>query len=531
MYKLLIVDDEQIVLDAISFVVKNNFSDIIVGGIAKSGREAIEKAEIIKPDIIFMDIKMPGIDGIQAIREIKENYKNAHFVINTAYEHFEYAKEALELGVVEYLLKPVNKHKIISILSSLKEKIEKERKKRSKALAFKEKFETVLPIVESQFIYSIILNSDEGANHLEIYRDILEINSGGYIITLAFDQEEAWENLYDTIEEKLKSQQFYNAYREHMKRRCKCMISPFMLNRIVTFIPYSESVDEYSNRLEALDLVHRVYSELKGKTERKFYIGIGKTYDNLEGLYKSYEESLNAMKYSNSKNVIHITDVEIERQFIYEYSFNIEKALLDKISLGNTKEAVEIFEDLYKNLHQKYKASLEDLKPSMIELLVLIHRIGLKFSVEESHRISGVKIIEKILKIDNLEALKRWCLDEIILITNDINLYREKKVCDLILRAKKYMDENYQKEIALENVSKEVNISPHYFSKLFKDELGTNFIDYLTQLRIAKAKELLKDTDMNMKEISYSIGYRNPNYFSRIFKKIAGVTPKEFKEA
>ena len=107
---------------------------------------------------------------------------------------------------------------------------------------------------------------------------------------------------------------------------------------------------------------------------------------------------------------------------------------------------------------------------------------------------------------------------------------KEENAVDLVEQAKVYIKERYMKDISLDEVSREIKISPYYFSKLFKKKTGQNFIEYLTEIRIGKAKELLRNTDMSMKEVSMQVGYGDPNYFSRIFKKNVGISPTEYKE-
>ena len=107
---------------------------------------------------------------------------------------------------------------------------------------------------------------------------------------------------------------------------------------------------------------------------------------------------------------------------------------------------------------------------------------------------------------------------------------KKMKACEIIVRAKEYISDNYNKDISLDSVSKYVDKSPYYFSKLFKDETGENFIDYLTNIRIEKAKHMLSDKEISIKEICIDVGYSDPNYFSRTFKKCIGITPSEYRE-
>jgi len=139
--------------------------------------------------------------------------------------------------------------------------------------------------------------------------------------------------------------------------------------------------------------------------------------------------------------------------------------------------------------------------------------------------------ITDMMEIQDISTLKSWCRAQIEHITRSISSGKKKKVSSLILKAREYIDKNFSNEITLEDVAKEVNISPHYFSRLYKEETGENFIEYLTSVRINKAKELIETGGYSIKEICYMTGYGDPNYFSRIFKKVMGVTPSEYKEA
>ena len=138
MFRALIVDDEPIAIDSIEYIIKNNFSNLEVGGRAKSGREAIEKAYNIRPDIVLIDIKMPGINGLEAIRKIQDMNPDAYFIIISAYDYFDYATEALSLGVVEYLLKPVKEVRLVEALKKAIDIISQKRNRISWELEMKE---------------------------------------------------------------------------------------------------------------------------------------------------------------------------------------------------------------------------------------------------------------------------------------------------------------------------------------------------------------------------------------------------------
>lgn len=532
MYRLLIADDEQIVLDSIKFIVEKNFTDVVVAGTARSGREAIEKAETLKPDIIFMDIKMPGINGIEAIREIRSRLNNVMFVILTAYDQFDFAKEAVKLEVVDYLLKPVNREKIVITVKKCIEIISSNREKWKRELELKERLESVLPILENGFIYSMLF-SDEHSKEIDSYRDILKLNEEcGYIITVKFGETKNEGNIGNKEGLCVKSQTFYRYFRDVFKGKCKCLIGPLMMNRIFVFIPVSVKEDEYAMKLETVSIAKYVYDSLSEKVDVDISIGIGRAYCTLEEISRSYEESLRAAKFLTGGGFMHIMDVPVEAGSVSEYPCAQEKLLLDKVAVGDTDACIQAFGQIYDWLLKQYPSSLRTIKKRLLELMVLIRRTGYNCKIEDEAYFKTGDYIEDFLSIEDSVELKVWCRERIERVSKGISDMREKRVnSSLILKAMKYIKENYKIEITLEDIAREVNISPHYFSKLFKDEVGENFIDYITSLRIQKSKELLSENNLSIKEICFEIGYGDPNYFSRIFKRIVGITPTDYKEA
>lgn len=530
MFKLLIADDEQIVIDSLTFIVNKSFSGVFQIESARSGREAIEKAERFVPDIVFMDINMPGINGIEAIRELRVKLRDCVFIILTAFDQFDFAKDALKLGVSEYLLKPVNREKIITTLQKSIDDIEKELSKRKKELDMKEKMENILPILETGFIYSMLF-LDDNLKELENYRNIFEIEeNGGYILTIEFAQSNDCGHMVNRIGLSIKSQSFYPYLRDIMKGRCKCFMGPAILNRIIVYIPAQTEVEEYSRRLEAVSIAEYVYNQISQKVDADFYVGIGRCYDGFDNIYMSYEESLRAIRFLSGTGILHISDIPTEKELPAEkYPMAKEKLLLEKAALGDRNECTQAFSHIFEWLTIEYYGSVYKIKAKLIEIMILISRLAYDYNISANP--GSIDLITELQKLDTLTELKHWCLEKIDFITNAISETREKKTNSLIVKAVEYIRENYRRELTLEEVSREVNISPHYFSKLFKDEMGENFIDYLTNLRIGKAKDIMKSSLMSVKEICYEIGYGDPNYFSRIFKKAVGVTPTEYRDS
>ncbi len=186
MYRILLADDEGIVLNALEFIIQKNFGGKYELETAKTGLGAIEAAERFRPDIVFMDIQMPGINGIDAMREIRKFSANAIFVVLTAYDKFDYAKEAISLGVLDYLNKPVNQKVVVEVIERAMREIDIRRERRKNDLQIRERMETVMPIIENGFIYSILLQ-ERFDEDIENYKNLLGITSQyGYMLAVVF---------------------------------------------------------------------------------------------------------------------------------------------------------------------------------------------------------------------------------------------------------------------------------------------------------------------------------------------------------
>lgn len=441
MLNLIIADDEELERRAIKNIVLTRFKDTFTIYEAKNGREAIEISDKIKPDVVIMDIKMPGINGMEAIKEMRKFLKDGHFILLTAYDYFNYAKEAIEYGVKEYMLKPFKREELVKKLEFAIEQAEAIRMKRRSEMELREKFYSMRPMIENELCYGIIYNNlhtIEYRTHLDYLEMRLE---AGYAIVLRFKELEESKKMNSLEHAELKMK-----IKEYAEEICKGFSNAIASYRftedIVIFIENKE--EEYQAYLDSLALGKKIKEGIKVKFKYSISIGIGKSYKGIEKLYLSYKEALCVLQ-EEEKNmkVVHYEDLDEEKKN----------------------------PDYYSAEKLKEKTVLE---PS-----------GKEGSVDSPKQI--------------------------------------------IPKAMQYIREKYNEDITLEEVASFVLVSPYYFSKLFKEFTGKNYVDYITEYRVQKAKEMIKKGELSIKEICFEVGYNDPNYFSRVFKKVEGVTPSEYK--
>lgn len=524
MYKILIADDEGIVIDALKFIIEKNFGADCQLCIAKTGRQAIEEAERFRPDIAFLDIQMPGINGLKAMEEIRRHNSGIKVLILTAYDNFDYAKEALRLGAVNYLMKPINKNVIIDQLTNIMHMIDEERKKRVDDLAFREKMGTVLPIIENGFAMSLIVQN-ESEDSTAQYRTLLDISEAyGVIMVLEWGEGREKFGMGNPVGSGIRAHKFYNKMIELVKVSFKSYISSIIGNKVICVVPKSEPKLEYNERLQMIEKVRHMTTLMNQMLDVDFRVGIGSTRPWSE-IFTSYQEALNALRHGK-RRVTHINDL-IVRGTEEQQQLAMEKAVLAAVSKGldhHTRQEAEV----YVNWLFKSEVSFSDARIKLFEILALARR---EVREQEGGNLGWMvlKNLSDLADGEDPAKLKQWFVAEMVDLTQKVVIRKEYPE-SIVTKSLEYIEKHFSRDINLDEVAKSVNVSPYYFSKLFKEETGTNFIEYLTNLRIETAKRLLKERNLSIKEICIESGYSNPNYFSRIFKKWTGITPTEFRE-
>jgi two-component system response regulator YesN len=524
----MLADDEGIVIDSLKMIIENNFKDNYVIEVAKTGRSVIELAENYRPDIAFMDIQMPGINGIDAMKEIKKNSPSTVFIVMSAYDKFDYAKEAINLGVMEYLHKPVNQKKIVETIEKAMHLIDEQRRKRSNDLRIKEKLEFIVPVIENGLVSAILLQENFSMD-ADKYKELLGIQDNyGYMIILEYGDSIEGRDLTNPVGASVKIQSMYSDIREILKEYFECAVGPIMTNKIVCFVPAKQQQGDYESRSEVIEYSREMIRKLTNRFELKCRLGIGSIMP-LERLTESYRDAANAL-HNTDGSVAHCRDLPIFCSYEDDYPIDIEKRLFECVRSGKFAEADVEANLFFSWMARNYAQYESDIKLKVLEFVLSAEHIAYESGGMTYHFRARKDYLPEILEMNSLEEIKSWFVHNITQAARNVISKKHEYSNSVIGKAKDYINKNYRRDISLEDISREVDMSTYYFSKLFKEVVGSNFIEYVTNIRIEKAKELIFKGNLSMKEICGEIGYSDPNYFSRIFKKCVGVTPTDFRE-
>lgn len=510
MYNILITDDEEIVLQSLSFIISKSFPDEFNILRAQVGMEAIEICKTVPIDFIFMDINMPGLNGLDSISEIKKILPNAIIIILSAFDKFQYAQAAVELGVYRYITKPFSKDKIIQILRGAMLLYQESTEKNLEALNVKEQLNLVSPIVENDFIYTAVF-SDSQNKDLEFYLDYLKINPIEYFFLCI--------EIPDTLLSERAS--VYNQIKDIILSKTKCVSGQSIMNRIIYFIPF-ETEEEISNKEKT---VNEIFKALAFKIGRSIKIGAGNNHSALDESVKGYQEALQSLNNCpETGGVIFSSDLEMQKPVILdEKKFKtVTKNLTGRILNGDTENVKKLIDPWITN-EMKCSSDLNIIKTHCFTLLSQIYN--------EANIAMDSHTFELLEKCTNITEIKYLFTKKILYVCEYINTQNKNKANPTIRKTLNYISENLEKEISLVSAAEFAKVKPVYLSRLFKEETGKNFIEYLTDMRLEKAKQLLCDDELNIKEITYSVGYADQNYFSKIFRKKFGMTPTEFRKS
>lgn len=504
MYNILIVDDEKIERRGIKSLLKKLNLELEIQE-TSNGKEALEYLLKNKIDILLTDIKMPFMDGIQLIENVRKNNINVKIVIFTGYEEFQYAKFAAKMGVKDYILKPVDpkefKATLFKIIEELNQiKIEENRANKN------------LNLIKEQFLYSLI----NGTPFEEIEKkasDLINLNSLKSYNRLL---------LIDFNKEFLENEK--TEYISILKKNIEFAFEYLTLNSQQILLIFKTSTKEYQKNY---NLAVKIYNIILDQFDINSYISICNEISDINKISESYKKNqlLLEKKFYNKNIHIFIEDEEKinDAATVYLDDNIIIKQIRQDIKIKN----IDLIKKQFDYLCEKYK-NYESFSPTYIKFIFsnLLEEFSKNLSqINESELNDDIDRIYKatdfftVINILNVYIIR---LEESFM-NNPAMSHRE------IETIKQYIYDNYNKDLSVEQLAEKVFLAPSYLSSIFKKETGENLSKFIKAYRMIKAKEMLDETYEKIVNVSNAVGYQNVSYFCKSFREYFGVSPEKYR--
>ena len=543
MLKTFLVEDEVVIREMIKKMIPWEQYGFELAGEAADGEMALPLILKCKPDLLITDIKMPFMDGLTLCRLVKKEIPDIRIVILSGYDDFNYAKQAISIGVEDYLLKPITKNAFIERLEEIHDRYEHEKTQRE----YYEKFRLEMQEYEknaSRDFFETLVRAD--SDLAELYRRAdklnLDIVAEAYnILIFTPDTSEGNYNSYDGCSD--------------WEAEVQDKINNYFLNHPVAIL-FRHQVFSYAilvkgqkdtiekNTEECVKAIQDIMDRTEGRTD--WFIAVGKSADRLSMLGHSYRTAVraNSFRYLYDGHILDYQSLETRKEnpsdsyredSVQLRNVNINAlnpAILQKfLSSGLAEEVEDFTRDYFNAIGQEPMGSLVFRNYVVLNVRFSVLSFLKKLGCDDSE-ISGQEtdnIVEETGK--SIETAVAYCgkmLKKAIVLRDENAGNQNRSVLKL---AVDFIDHNYMdEEISLNKAAHVANVSANHFSALFSQNMGQTFTEYLTGLRMNKAKELLRCTAMRSNEIAGEVGYKDAHYFSYLFKKTQGMTPSEYRK-
>lgn len=539
MIKVFLVEDEYAIREGIKKSVNWEANGYTLVGEAGDGEMAFPKIVKARPDILITDIRMPFMDGLELSRLVKKEIPNIKIVVLSGYDDFNYAKQAISIGVEEYILKPVSGENLLTELGKIADAINVERQDELAKDKYLRDMEEIRTLAKQKFIHDMIDGKLSMQESLEQGRELgIDITAAYYSIVLfqAFPKNKAGvpaEEEFDVAEYSGVSEEIYSRIRETVSESPNVYLYE-QVGDVLCFLEKSDSLNDMNqNTQKGIDIIKEIMST---KSDWIYFISIGKPVERIRDVNSSYRDASKrfAERYmldesfifygeNGYSNVLDIGGIDIKMVS--------QKTIFHFLRNGTLVEIDDLVSEYFSSLGEEAMESRLFCQYVLMEALIsgMAFLDSMNVSRKKAASILG-ELSDPVRFVDSVDKAKDYITRILKVLIEYRNQVSDKKYTEIIDKAREFIKAQYKNdEMSLQTVASYVNVSSNHFSAIFRKETGETFIDYLTKVRMDNAKDLLTCTSMKTSEIGFEVGYKDPHYFSYIFKKTIGMSPKEYR--
>lgn len=532
MIKVMIVDDEYYFKQAIRVIISWEELGFEIIGEAKNGEEALKKIDDLEPDIVLVDINMPVMDGLEFIRTVKEKKSNVKFIILTGHSEFNYARQALQLCVENYLLKPIDEDELKKALFETRDIIERESNIKLEMDSLKKQVKDSIPLQRDMLLNELIRGNYMSPEEIKERANYLGINlSFEFYRVLAIGIDLVSNHIQNEDTKQLCKFAVSNVVGEFLSKAFT--ISVFFDNNDNVCVLLCSNDDKYDD-FSIKAICERIKDIIFRHFTHEITIGIGNSCREIKQIPTSYREALYALKNKlaiGKNSVILHSEVDETGLITNYYTVEHRNQLLMDMRLGSRDMAdakiSEIFYELRigKAQHNLILLTCIELVSTCIEFLAETKQSYINLFKKSFNP------LEDIQSKNSINELEIWIKDLFMQTINFIHRNKNTRYAKIMEDVKNYVRKNYCKEdLRIDEIAASVYVNYTHLCYVFKKETGMTINDYLTEVRIKKAKELIDNGNYILSDVAEKVGYADTNYFGKCFKKRYGLPPTKYIE-
>jgi len=530
MHGVLIVDDEKYVRMWIRNCINWADYDLEIVGEAYNGKDALEKIRLLQPRIVISDMDMPGMDGAVLIRKVNEFNPDILFLILSGYNTYEFMRSAVCHNAVDYLLKPIE----VEALKRAVEKMRQEIFRHDQILVHRSQVETIQLENHSLRARLILLDLLDGQIYSELeIADKLQFFSDGAshplkVLSILIDVDNRFSagsaEFPDTIQQDIRAsaeQQFrelgFNTWFVIRQKEC------------IGLLTSNDSDDLFEQKIIAGS--QKILNDLACTRRIPAALGLGSTIHEWSCVSASYSEARRALalRYLYGSNHI-LSFLEVPGDLQKDIISNAdEQELADAIHQSSLERGHMIINNIFDRFGSVHTISPETIKMVYYRFVSLILKGIYAAGISPSYlKIEEIELFTTIDRLNSLDRIQQWIVSLFDSACKGIASTQEIK-SSAVAKARQFIEARFTTELTLTDIARQVYLTPSYLSALFKSETGQNIMDYITELRIREVKNLMKNPTLKTYDIGVQVGYANPKYFCRVFKKVTGQSPSQYR--
>ena len=526
MYKVLLVDDEPFILDGLTHIIDWPEFGLEIAGYALNGAEAVKVLDTTPIHILITDIKMPKMNGLELVQYIRDRNMPVKCIVLSGYSDFCYVKEAAKLGIENYLLKPVDTDELSQTLNNAVKNIESQ-------IYHEKETQQGLDILRNNIMYRWALG-DISRSELTNRAAFLNINFNSHFFVAAVIRSLSY---YELHADNSLSADEKNHSTSAIQKICSETTKNTLTNTIfcthngdIVLVFNMENTECSYNYIE--DILKQCIAKTNKVLGISLFATVGPIVKDIMKFNESFKSALYLQEYCLifPKNSV-ITYSKVNHSISKNQNTILSRAkqIRDLVITKNSSSVLALINDIFKDIKKTADLTPSEIRNIVLELVFCI--TGAMRSAISEYSIPYDEtndVLTKLLEFKDLKDMESWVLQ---VAQNSIATIEnvDSKYSPLLKKVIEYVNQNYMEDINLKFLSMEFNISADYLGKMFKNEVGDTFTNFLNEKRIEKAKELLLNTNLKTNEISQKVGYLNTNYFYTLFKKSTGVSIQEYK--